>query len=70
MTIWALEWHDTKTQERAVCEVEGGVCYEVGHAEQEMQRRADALNAEAHQRGWSSRYTVIPLPEGLTPHFD
>lgn len=67
--LYALQWHDTQTNERATCEVEGDVCYEVSRTAVEAEERADFLNKEARHNGWSSRYSVIELPHGLRPYF-
>lgn len=49
-----------------LCEIEGGVCYEVGSA-MLMHVKANAANRDAKRYGYASRYRAVPLPYAGEP---
>ena len=63
--VYTLEWHDTKSGEHEVCEVEGGVAYDCYADRRAAQYAADQLNANAERNGFFARYEVIPVPSHL-----
>ncbi len=61
--LFALEWREGERAQ--LCEVEGNVCYVWYTTAACAETEAAALNAEAVQQGWASRYRVVQLPEHM-----
>lgn len=48
-----------------VCEMDGGVCYQVYLTMSDAHKAAHTASTEAHRRGWTSMYEPIALPENV-----
>ena len=59
--VWSLQWTNMETGETRLCEVEGGISYEIG-------TRLLMVHQAARRNSWSlkfkgsSRYRAVPLP--------
>ena len=65
--MYAIFWVSSAGQQPVLCDVEDGVCYSAHADRAAAQAEADSLNMTAKDSGWSSRYHVDTLLEGVRP---
>lgn len=65
--MYGIFWIGDEGQKPVLCDVEDGLCYSAYADRAAAQAEADSLNTTAKDSGWSSRYHVDTLPEGVRP---